>query len=286
MNGALRSWLFVLLMFLPSFCLLFAGILVFAVGAADAADRPAGRPLVFIFTGESNSGGLGSNAAAEPAERAPRPCVRIMNLTDGRFGFEDLKLGVNNLRDHFRLDGDYATSHGFENQLANAVEAGAFPGHERVHLVKTGQGGSIIAEWDPKHASGYWRKFIERIAAAKRQLPANTQWVVWFSLGINDAIAHTPIVRWKQDTLAHLRRIKEELPGAVIVMTQFQSMKKYGAFDAAIAEIAANEPGVLTVDSSGAVLGDENHWNYAGLKTVTQRLVETTAKVLEKKPAR
>ena len=180
-----------------------------------------GNPLVFVITGESNSGGIGSNLHATPAELAPRPCVQIMNLTDGRFGFENLQLGVNNLREHAGLEECFSTSHGFENELANAVEAGLFAGRKQVRLIKTGHGGSMIEQWVPGHVAGYWKKFIQRTGGAKPQLPDNLQWVVWLSLGINDAIAGTPIDRWKQDTLVHLQRIKKELPGAVIVMTQF-----------------------------------------------------------------
>jgi len=244
---------------------------------ASAADRP----LVFVFTGESNSGGIGRNAEATPAELAARSSVQIMNLTNGLFTFEPLLLGRNNLRDHAGLEGYYAGCHGLELGLANAVEAGAFTGHKQVYLIKTGQGGSKIEEWTPDHKSGYWKKFDQRLAAATRQVPTNAQWVVWFSLGINDAIANTPMASWKQDTLAHLKRLQKELPGAPIVMTQFQSMKRYAATDKALAEIAAQEPGIFVVDSTGAGMEpDQNHWNYAGLKTVAQRMVEATVKAL------
>ncbi|MFZ4397158.1 MAG: sialate O-acetylesterase [Kiritimatiellia bacterium] len=241
----------------------------------------AERPLIFVFTGESNSGGIGRNAEATPAELAARPSVQIMNLTNGLFTFEPLLLGQNNLRDHAGLEGYYAGCHGLELGLANAVEAGSFAGRKQVYLVKTGQGGSKIEQWTPDHQSGYWKKFDQRLSAARRQVPTNAQWVVWFSLGINDAIANTPMTSWKQDTLAHLKRIKKELPGAPIVMTQFQSMKRYSATDKALAEIAAEEPGIFVVDSTGAGMEtDQNHWNYAGLKTVAQRMVEATNKAL------
>ena len=104
-------------------------------------------PLIFVITGESNSGGIGSNAQATPAERKARPCVQIMNLTNGRFNFEPLHLGVNNLRAHVGLQKYYDTCHGFENQLANVVETNAFPGYKQVYLIKTGHGGSRIAQW-------------------------------------------------------------------------------------------------------------------------------------------
>jgi len=266
------------------------GMIVFAMLLTQADESPAQpdgtgprklRPLVFVITGESNSGGIGKNADASPKERGPRSCVQIMNLTDGRFGFEDMQLGGNNLRDHFRLDDYYANCHGFENELANAVEDNAFAGHKQAYLIKTGQGGSRVSQWTEQHASGFWKKFIQRIEAAKRQLPGKPQWVVWFSLGINDAIDGTPVAKWKQDIHTHLMRIKAQLPGAIIVMTQFQSMG-YPQINAAIAEIASNDADVFAVDSTGAALSDANHWNYAGLKTVTRRMVEVTRKAVTK----
>ena len=247
--------------------------------AADSSDADSEnpRPLVFVITGESNSGGNGDNSAASPKERELRACVQIMNLTSGKFGFENMQLGVNNLRDHFRMtEFHYANWHGFENELANSVEANTFPGHKQVYLIKTGHGGSRIAEWEQEHPSGYWKKFIQRINAGKRQLPENHQWVVWFSLGINDAIAKTPVDQWKKGLGAHLKRMKKQLPGAIIVMTQFQSMRNYPEIDTALAEIAAREANVFVVDSTGAALKNSNHWSYAGLKTVTQRMVKIT----------
>jgi len=236
-------------------------------------------PLVFVITGESNSGGIGLNSQATPAEQKPRASVQIMNLTDGLFNFEPLQLGVNNLRDHAGLAGYYDTCHGFENELANAVEADALHGYKQVYLIKTGQGGSTITQWAGATPGGYWSKFMTRIQAVKRQLPANPRWVVWFSLGINDAIAGTPVTSWKRDTRAHLKRIKAQLPDAVIVMTQFQSMG-YPQINAAIAAIAAEEDNVFVVDSMGAKLSDGNHWSYVGLKTITGRMVEVTRDAL------
>lgn len=264
-------------------------LLALAAGAIGRAAAPTGTeparsqaalpPLVFVFTGESNSGGIGLNSEATPAEREPRPCVRIMNLTNGRFTFEPLRLGVNNLRAHAGLEEFYDACHGFENELANAVQANAFPGYRQVYLIKTGQGGSTIAQWAGDAPGGYWSKFQTRIETGKRQLPAKARWVVWFSLGINDTLARTPLPEWKANTLAHLKRIKTLLPEAVIVMTQFQAMG-YAEIDAAIEAIAAEETNVLIVDSSGAALRDNNHWSYAGLKTVTDRMIEVTRMAL------
>lgn len=266
---------------------------IFSHSPAD--DTPViNHPLVFVITGESNSGGSGRNTDATPEEMAPRSSVQIMNLTSGKFGFENMQLGINNLRDHFRMnETHYKTWHGFENELANSVASGAFPNHKQVHLIKTGHGGSRIAQWAEDSPSGFWKKFLERIEAGKRQLPENPQWVVWFSLGINDAIAKTPIENWEKDVRSHLKRIKTQLPGAIIIMTQFQSMESAGAkgkgnaypeTDKAIAGIAADTQNVYAIDSTGAALVDRNHWSYAGLKTVTQRMVKVTNQALGNAP--
>ncbi len=263
----------------------------FSLLTSSAANEKGNqRPLVFVITGESNSGGSGRNSDASPKEMAPRPAVQIMNLTSGKFGFEDMQLGVNNLRDHFRMnENQYNTRHGFENQLANSAETGAFSNRKQVYLIKTGHGGSRIGEWTENSPSGYWSKFLERTNAGKRQLPGNPQWVVWFSLGINDAIAKTPIEKWEEEVRLHLKRIQKQLPGAIIVMTQFQSMNpadgkktghNYPDTDKAIAKIAADTPDVYAVDSTGAALVDRNHWSYAGLKTVTRRMVKITNQAL------
>lgn len=252
------------------------------VAQAVGAEPQKQRPLVFVITGESNSGGVGRNSSATEKERMPRPCVQIMNLTNGKFGFENLQLGVNNLRDHFGFkENQYAIYHGFENELANAVEAGAFPKQKQVYLIKTGHGGSRISQWAKDNPSGYWKKFVQRTDAAKKQLSGNPQWVIWFSLGINDAIAKTPVEKWQEETRTHLKKIKTELPDCIIVMTQFESMG-FPKFNAAIAEIAKDEPNVFSIHSKEADLVDIYHWSYAGLKTITQRMIVVTQKEIEK----
>lgn len=243
-----------------------------------AAGGEAARPLVFVFNGESNSGGKAPNSKATPAELAPRSCVQIMNLDSGRFQFEDLRIGVNNLRDHFRLTGQ--PCHAWELELANAVAAGKFPGHKQVYLIKTGQGRSTVAEW--AEGSAYWNKFIQRIDAAPAQLPPNPQWIIWYSLGINDG--STPKPTWKPAVIEHLQRMKKKLPGAIVLMTQFQSMG-YTELSQAIAEIAATEPDVYAIDSTGDTLADKNHWDYEGYKTLTRKMVAVTNQALAKKAA-
>jgi hypothetical protein len=249
--------------------------------AARGADAAEPKPLVIVITGESNSGGTAKNADASPQELAPRPAVQILHPDPDKLRFEELRLGVNNLRDHFGLQQQYEIFHGLENGLAGAVEAGKFPMRDRLWLIKTGHGGSRIAQWAPDNPSRYWEKFLQRTDAAKRQLPSDPQWVIWMSLGINDAIAGTPADAWRDDVTAHIERMRKQLPGAIVVITQFQSMNRYPQIDQAIADIAAKVPGVYAVDTSNATLADANHWDYAGYKVVAERMVEKTVAAIK-----
>ena len=252
---------------------------VLAIVTEALAETPkTQKPLCFVFAGESNSGGFGLNKSATTAELAPRSCVQIMNLTNGLFNFEDLQIGVNNLRKHRRLSGRETTCHGFELELANAVDEGALPGHKQVYLIKTGQGGSVVKNWNADQPD--WKdSFLQRIAVGRKHLPADVQWVVWLSLGINDALGGTR--NWKTEMSPYLDRLQKELPGAVIVITGFESMG-YPEINKAIAELAAEKKGVYAIDSTGAGLIGKNHWDYQGLKLVTRRLIAATLQALSK----
>lgn len=234
--------------------------------------------LVVVITGESNSGGIGSNAAATSHEVEPRSAVQILELTSGNFLFEDLDIGTNNLRDHAGLEGYYNTSHGLELGLANNTEANAFPDNPQIHLIKTGHGGSQVSQWN--YAGTYFTKFLQRTAAAKTQLSADPKWVVWMSIGINDGIAGTNISTFKTSLTTYINNIKADLPGAIIIMTQFQSMPAnsgYPTINAALADVAEDEANVYVVDTTTATSTDgANHWTYAGLKTVANLMTTTT----------
>jgi hypothetical protein len=238
--------------------------------------------LAFVITGESNSGGVGLNSSATVGELASRSAVQILELTSGNFLFENLDIGTNNLRDHAGLGGYYDTSHGLELQLANSTEEHAFPDNSQIHLIKTGQGGSQVSQWN--YAGAYFTKFLQRTAAAKTQLDADRKWVVWMSIGINDGISGTNISTFKTDLTTYIDNIKADLPGAIIIMTQFQSMPAssgYPTINTALADVAALEPNVYVVDTTTATGTDgANHWTYAGLKVVANLMTTTTKNVL------
>jgi hypothetical protein len=248
-------------------------------GEKTATPAPLGT-LSFVFTGESNSGGIANNYQASAAEQAPRASVQIMNLASGTFQFENLDVGTNNLLDHHGLEAYFGATHGFELSLANEVEAGTFPGINQVYLVKTGQGGSKLSGWNV--GEYYWNKFLQRINAAKTQLPASRQWVVWYGLGLNDFIQNTPVETFRTQTIAHLAKIKAELPGTIIVVTEYQASGAF-SYNQVIREIAASDPDVFLVNtnSTGAPLvTDFYHYDYQAFKTVGNRMAKKTRDIL------
>ena len=245
------------------------------VGALSArADEPADggrRPkLLVIINGESNSGGFALNSEATAEELATRSAVQI--LDNDALVFRPLDIGTNNLLGHAGLKP--TETHGFELELANRAER--LPKESLpVYLVKTGQGGSRIAEWA---ADGrYFQTFRSRIAAAKRLLAdEQVRTVILFSLGINDAIAGTPLEQWKPAVEEHLARLRKEIGGDTpIVMTRF--MPRYAAYNAAIEELCTKVPGTSSVDTLDAPLRDPNHWSYAGMKLVAGRMLDRVA---------
>jgi len=252
--------------------LIFILLLIFVFPPFIFAGSPV-TSLTFVFTGESNAGGQAPNSGATLDELASIREVQILN--NNTFTFENLDIGTNNNIDHWNMI--CCDTHGFELQLANSVKANAFTNNPQVHLVKTGQGLSILGDWNV--GGVFWNKFLQRVAAAKTQLPASTQWVVWYSLGINDYIFGTPTNTFKTMTIAHLNKIKAELPGAIIIMTQFQSMGDI--YTSTMAEIASTQPNVYVIDSTGAALDDYFHWSYTGYKTVGAKMIAITNHALD-----
>ncbi|MBK7934610.1 MAG: VCBS repeat-containing protein [Acidobacteria bacterium] len=237
-------------------------------GDTEDANYPNRVPLV-IITGESNSGGYAVNADASPTELSARPGVQILNNTS--LLFEDLDIGTNNLIGHAGLS-DNAT-HGFELGLANSVAASEWP-NSPVYLVKTGQGGSTISQWTV--GSPYWTTFNQRVTAAVNNLTASGKTPVVYILyshGINDAIAGTPVATWKNDTIAHLAKVRRAVGPSSILMTRLMS-PTYDTYNTAIDEIDAADDLSVAISVSGATLRDANHWDYAGMKLISSRMVE------------
>lgn len=225
---------------------------------------------LIVINGESNSGGYALNSEARPEELLPRPAVQILDNHHLR-SFEPLHVGVNNLTGHAGLEPYCCQTHGLELELASRAEMS--PSHAKpVHLVKTGQGGSMIAQWAADGA--YFQTFCSRIRVARVLLADQVlRPVILFSLGINDALAGTPIPTWKAAVMAHFAAMRKLLGGDTpIIMTKF--MHRYAAYNAAIDEICRNTPETYAIDTLDASLRDENHWDYRGMKLVAGRMLD------------
>ena len=264
-----------------SAALLLASLATNLPGAEKPAKKakPGQAKVLVVINGESNSGGYALNSEATAAELAPRPAVLILN-NETLKSFDPLDIGTNNLVGHTGLAS--SDTHGFELMLAERAERA--PAKNRpVYLVKTGHGGSTIAQWAAEGA--YYQTMLKRLTAAKELLKdEELRPVVLFSLGINDAIAGTELEIWKPAVIAHFENLRKELGAEMpIVMTRF--MPNYAAYNAAIEEICQTVPNTYSVNTLDAPLRDANHWNYAGMKLVTDRMLDVLDEV-EKKSKR
>lgn len=226
-------------------------------------------PTLLVFSGESNSGGQVLNSEASEVEIAPRPRVQILNnLT---FCFEALDIGTNNNLDHFNLS---ATDfHGWELELANRLYAGTLP-DDTIYLVKTGQGGSAISEW--ADGSTYFAKFKRRmdsaIAKITYQYCKAPDVVLFYTQGINDALANTNIETWKAATIAHFAKIRALYGNISIYVPYF--MNGFEPYNTAYDQIVTEVGHITMVISTGAALQDSYHWSYAGMKVVADNLID------------
>jgi hypothetical protein len=228
--------------------------------------------ILFIFTGESNSGGLAVNADCNARELVPRDCLQILN--NDTLTLQSMQIGVNNLIGHEGLP-DNAT-HGWENGLADQVDNGQFY-QSRVHLLKTGQGGSLIIQW--ALGSTYMDTFISRYDTITSLLSGLTyRKVIFYSQGINDALAGTDLDTWKTNTITHFSDLRNVVgANTPILITKLMVpgfTGTYGLFNAKFEEICAVDPYSFMIETDGATLQNENHWDYSGMKLIASRMVQ------------
>lgn len=252
----------------------------------QAAPPPAATSRyvpVFIFNGESNSGGLAQNSLATAHELSVRPAVKIWDNA-GMASFLDLDIGTNNNVDHddFWQGGYDKTAHGWELGLANSVEAGEWF-DSTVYLIKTGQGGSTISEWD--EGDVYWEKLQARVEAALALLRAQgkvPQVYVWYTIGINDKAAGTPIPTWKAGMEAFFVRLRKELGYVPIFYVEFMAENSMDAWNVELHNMAAADNMLEIISSTGATVIQPPayeatvHWDYNGMKTLAARFVSAS----------
>jgi len=242
---------------------------------AQPTSIPVATPnrFLIIFNGESNSGGWGDNSDALAAELMPQKQIQILN--NNTFALEDLDIGTNNSLDHYAM---LPNKHGWELELANRVTAEPTYYGDTVWLCKTGQGASTVAQWaDTTTVGSYFYKAKRRIRAQQFYLSGTTyKTVIFMSLGLNDlggVFTNNDTFRVKMVT--HINNLRT-ITGAntPVIMTKF--FAPYTGYNNTIDSIAYSSglSGVYTIDGSGAsLMPDGVHWSYAGLKTITNRLI-------------
>jgi hypothetical protein len=242
-----------------------------------AATAPA---LCVIAVGESNSGGVANNANAFSWELASRSELQMLNTTT--LLFENLDIGTNNNLNHLGLT---SATHGWELELANACNRNEIG--RQTYYVQTGQGGSLSFQWIPG-ANGYFEtSFIPRVNAAKSQFAARpVQYVVWLSLGINDAIASTNSYLFKGYMRRLIAGIKTQIPDVKICIGRImRTNASYQAIDDRIAELS-DDPAVRIISITSLATDGGNHWNYYGMRGMSERMLDATRQMVPSIPAR
>jgi Carbohydrate esterase, sialic acid-specific acetylesterase len=229
------------------------------------------KPLLIILTGESNAGGLALNTDTTTAEMAINPKLKYLNNTTLLFeDYDILKSG----KGHFNIEGTAwdGTRHGWDLQISNLTKINYFKGRE-VYLVKTGQGASTISQWAA--GSTYETKFNDRVNAAKTLINKPLDTIILYSQGINDIAQGLSSVTWKAATKARINAIKALNPKTPIVMTLFEAPMTYLMYNTIIKEVANEITGVYVVSTSGLTLLDTAHWDYAAMKILATKMLDT-----------
>lgn len=242
---------------------------------------PVIQSYLIVFAGESNSGGIAPNSAATTAEKAERSQVVIYN--NGTSAFENLHVGVNNNIGHTGLQAYVNTGHGWELELANSVDSGDL--QNPVYLVKTGQGGSLIADWAASGSGSstvgtglsYWQTFMNRVDSAKMLLTTINGGVdpaiyIFYEHGGNDALYSTNAATFKAATIAHIAKIRVRYGNVPFFMTL--QPPSISALNTTLTEIAAEVADCFVIPETGCTtLADTYHWDYLSMKIMADRLI-------------
>jgi hypothetical protein len=234
--------------------------------------------FLIVFSGESNSGGYANNADATTYEKSARSSVQ--KLDEYTLLFDDLHVTENNLQDHYGFTDN--SSHGWEAGLANCVEDNVFVGKSEVYLVKTGQGASTISQWNV--GGTYLNKLTERYEASVDILTSEGKTpkpIIWYTQGINDAIAGTNEVTWKANTITHIGELREVMGADTpFLFVEIMAGSSGASYNDSITAICAEVDNCYLISCLDAGLRDTNHWNYAGMKLIAERLCEKTEELL------
>lgn len=247
-----------------------ANVLAISVGSQvvliDAT--PPDPPLLLIIAGESNAGGQATNAQLSTWELAARD-LQIWNNTSSVF--QDLDIGTNNLISHTGLTNN--ATHGAESSLATAYAIGEFDSR-LVRLIKSGQGGSTIAQWTPPSDS-YYTTLKSRIESAITAIGSTPDCcLIWFH-GINDIAATTNVNTWETETLALFDAIIGFIPNVKILFVEIMGTSAgRDSYNAKIdTMVAAHSSYMYKVPDLDYALDDTSHWSSDGFQYLGRKIV-------------
>lgn len=235
--------------------------------------------IIIVFFGESNSGGIAANSYATSSELAKRK-LQILNNTS-LTSFDSLDIGSNNLTGHCGLQYAASTGHGIELQLANRYDSGAF-GSRNVYLVKAGQGGTTIAQWDTGGTyTVEWTAtprvtFFQRVDSALSIIPGTPRLFFIWSQGINDGGSNPSA--WKAKVSSLFNEVVARYGSTFFYITRFDSMGDY--YYTQMSELASERADTRMVSSLGCettkvVAGAGFHWGYDGMKILSNRIIDS-----------
>lgn len=250
-----------------------------AVFAAYIEPTPAPQveyQYLFIFWGESNSGGAAKNDSATAGELEEKPNTFILNNNMGgsvQLEFVPLDIPTNNLIGHAGYS-QPTTTHGWELQLSNLATSDDFF-NDTVWIVKTGQGGSTLYQWfyDTTNSVNY-NIFKHRVDSAFALLQGrNIRPVLLASIGINNMNASLSPSSFKSHYITTINFLRMHIgANTPVIMTKFMAGKQ--TYDAVIDEIANEQDNCYAVSGTDASLADSQHWGYAGVKTMANRMID------------
>lgn len=258
---------------------------IFALKRNAIIINPPSQPVLFIVSGESNAGGRANNEFASSAELAPRS-LKILNNANGTF--EALDIGTNNLINHDALT--CCGTHGVELQLANSYDSSYFSPHA-CYLVKCGQGGTQINQWEPGDAA--YDTMVARVALSISLIQAQTGQtpiLIWlYSQGINDMIAAVAPATWKAATETLFSNMRGEFDDIIgypvsttILVTRFDGLTPndldyetvIGELESEVSECFVFSTLCHYADCSDYLL-DANHFQYKAFKQLIREMKST-----------
>lgn len=242
------------------------GLLLFAACANAQLLRPQQSMLV-VGAGESNEPGYGQNYFLSAAEKAQRR-LRIYHVETIKFD-----------RLHVAAANNYATfdtSHGFEVQIANALDSGYF-GDYNLYYTKTGQGSTRVHNWMP--GTDLNDRMKERLDASLALIydergVVPTIWNVW-TLGINDMFAGLSAANFKDSINIVLDTLHTLYPTMKFIFTKF-NQPSYTGYNSTFDALASERSSYVFVvyDASAGLRTDDTHWDYLGNKAMGRKITE------------